>query len=339
MIRIENASKTFKNKNGDFKALKNVSLSIKENEIFGIVGYSGAGKSTLIRVINQLENVDEGSIYVNDVDVTKLSNKNLLTLRQNIGMIFQHFNLLWSSTVLENIALPLEIIHQDKTSRLNKAKELAKLVGLEDKINSYPATLSGGQKQRVAIARALATNPKIILCDEATSALDPETTESILMLLKDINHKYGITIVLITHQLEVVQKICHRVAFMSGGEIVEVGTVAEIFKKPKQLITKNFIDKATHSNELYKTHLDLKNIYQSGCLLNIKFTDEQTNQPILFNLCKKYNTPFSVVSASIIHSQKAPLGVLSVHIEKEFEEIKELVSELKNKGIEVEVYE
>ena len=227
-ILIQNVSKTYSTKDGNVQALKNVNLSIEQGDIYGIIGMSGAGKSTLVRCINYLEEPTEGKIFIKGKELGSFSKKELRKQREDIGMIFQHFNLLMQKSVLENICFPLYIHGKKKTEARKRAKELLEIVGLSDKAKAYPAQLSGGQKQRVAIARALASNPKILLCDEATSALDPQTTASILDLLKEINQKFGITIVIITHQMSVVREICSHVAIMKSGEVVEDGKVSEI---------------------------------------------------------------------------------------------------------------
>ncbi|WP_028983967.1 methionine ABC transporter ATP-binding protein [Sporolactobacillus terrae] len=241
MIQLSNIEKTFRTARGPVQALTRVNLKVQEGEVFGIIGYSGAGKSTLIRLINLLEKPTSGTITIDGHDLTKLNERQLRKERRNIGMIFQHFNLLWSRTVAENIALPLELTNTKKDQRESRIAELIKMVGLEGKESAYPAQLSGGQKQRVGIARALANNPKVLLCDEATSALDPKTTDSILSLLSSINQSLGITILLITHEMSVIQKICSRVAVLDHGCIVEEGSVTEVFQHPKQQITKAFI--------------------------------------------------------------------------------------------------
>ena len=232
MIKVEHVSKTYKAKQGTVEAVKDVSLEISRGEIFGIIGFSGAGKSTLIRLLNGLESVTSGQISINGKDITKLKRKALLKERQKIAMIFQHFNLLWSRTVEENIAFSLEIAGVAKDARNRKVKELIELVGLSGREKAYPSELSGGQKQRVGIARALANDPEVLLCDEATSALDPKTTKDILKLLVEINERLGLTIVLITHEMHVVRQICHRVAVMVEGRVVESGEVIEVFKNP-----------------------------------------------------------------------------------------------------------
>ncbi len=242
MIRLEEINKIFYKKNKAVQALKNVSLEIAKGEIFGIIGYSGSGKSTLVRTINLLERPSSGEIYLSGQAISTLSEKQLIPYRRKIGMIFQHFNLLSSQTVFDNIAFPLTLAGMPKEQIEARVKELLNLIDLEEKSDDYPAALSGGQKQRVAIARALASQPEILLCDEATSALDPQTTRSILSLLKRINRDLGITIVLITHQMEVVRAVCHRVAVISQGGIVEENTVEKIFNDAQSPITKELLN-------------------------------------------------------------------------------------------------
>ncbi|OZM57096.1 methionine ABC transporter ATP-binding protein [Lottiidibacillus patelloidae] len=242
MIKLNAVEKVFRRKKRPaVTAVSNINLTIEKGEIFGIIGYSGAGKSTLLRMINQLEKPTSGTVTVGNVDFTTLRGKQLRQARQKIGMIFQHFNLLWSRTAAENISLPLEVANVPKAERDAKVAELIKLVGLEGREDAYPAQLSGGQKQRVGIARALANNPSILLCDEATSALDPKTTDSILQLLLDINKRLGLTIVLITHEFDVIRKICKKVAVMENGSIVEQGNVQQIFHQPRHQATKSFV--------------------------------------------------------------------------------------------------
>lgn len=241
MIKLNNLSKTFITKESSFKALDNVSLEINSGEIFGIIGLSGAGKSTLIRLLNRLEEPDCGEIFFDSTNVLALSARELRLFRQKHSMIFQSFNLLSSRTVFGNISFPLEILGWSKKDISYRIDELLELVDLKDKKNAYPSQLSGGQKQRVAIARALATNPKVLLCDEATSALDPQTTNSILSLLKDLQVKFNLTIIMITHQMEVVKEICDRVAIIESGQIIEENTVSEIFTNPKSQTGKNFV--------------------------------------------------------------------------------------------------
>lgn len=335
MIRFEKVNKTYLGKK-NVEAVRDVSLTINDGEIFGIVGYSGAGKSTLIRLVNQLEKVTSGHIYINDVDITALKGKELRQERQKIGMIFQHFNLLWSKTVLENIAFPLEISHISKKERLAKAKAMAEEVGLADKINVYPSNLSGGQKQRVAIARALILNPDILLCDEATSALDPKTTEDILDLLKRINQKYHITILMITHQMETVQKICHRLAVMADGAVIESDTVENIFADPKKELTKQLIQTVDTGVDVKKMALNLKQKYPDGHLLRVTFEKDNSEKPVFYEVITKLNIPINIVSANIKNTQAGALGVMYIHIEMR-QEIAPLIEELQRREVKVEV--
>ena len=241
MIKIENLSKTFHTADGSVEALKNVSLDIADGDIFGIIGMSGAGKSTLVRCINLLERPDEGTVTIDGVDLGSLSKKQLRFLRREVTMIFQGFHLLMQRTCLKNVCFPLELAGYSRQDAQKRAKELLETVGLLDKANAYPSQLSGGQQQRVAIARALATNPKVLLCDEATSALDPTTTNSILELIQEINQKTGITVVVITHQMSVVEKICRHVAILDGGEVAEQGEVTDVFSHPRSEAAKRLV--------------------------------------------------------------------------------------------------
>ncbi|MBQ6602047.1 MAG: ATP-binding cassette domain-containing protein [Eubacterium sp.] len=241
MIEIKNVSKTFNTADGDVRALKNVTLSIGDGDIYGIIGMSGAGKSTLVRCINMLERPTAGSVEIDGVDLTKLTDAQLRMIRREITMIFQGFNLLMQRTCLKNVCFPLELAGVNKQDARKRALELLDLIGLKDKANAYPAQLSGGQQQRVAIARALATNPKVLLCDEATSALDPNTTHSILELIREINQKMGITAVVITHQMSVVEEICNKVAILDHGEVVEQGEVGEVFSNPRSAAGKRLV--------------------------------------------------------------------------------------------------
>ena len=253
-------------------------------------------------------------------------------------MIFQHFNLLWSRTVEENIAFPLEIAKVSKEERAKRVDELIKLVGLEGRGKAYPSELSGGQKQRIGIARALANNPEILLCDEATSALDPDTTESILELLKKINKEFGITIIMITHQMEVVQKICHKIAVMSDGRIVEKGTVKDIFENPKHEVTKRFVTNVDSHGKIERMQKELKELYPFGQIVRLSFTGEISNKPIMDIVLKKVTFPVSIVNANIGHSQIGPMGVMYVHISNGTEsEYQNFIELLRAEGVIVEV--
>ena len=266
IIKIENLKKTFKLKKENITAIQNINLSINEGDIYGIIGLSGAGKSTLIRCINFLEKPTSGKVFFKGIDLSSLKNKELLRIRQNIGMIFQGFNLLEQRTVLENVLFPLEITKVNKQDAVKKATDLLNEVGLSDKINAYPSQLSGGQKQRVAIARALANNPSVLLCDEATSALDPNTTNQILSLLKNINEKYGITIVVITHEMRVIETICNKVAIIDNSEIVEEGEVKDIFINPKTQIAKDLILPSLDTFDNSNGHIRLRLVFDGNVM-------------------------------------------------------------------------
>lgn len=338
MIELKNIVKTFSGKGNDIHAVKGVDLTIQDHEIFGIIGYSGAGKSTLVRLLNQLEKQTSGEVIIDGEDISNLSASELRKQRMKTGMIFQHFNLLWSRTVAGNIELPLEIAGVEKQERKRRVNELIKLVGLVGRENAYPSELSGGQKQRVGIARALANNPSILLCDEATSALDPETTESILELLDNINKKIGITIVMITHQMEVVQKICHRIAVMSEGEVVEIGTVQDVFEHPKHDVTKRFVQNLDSHGNIDRLKKELKEVYPYGQILRLNFSGESSKKPILSEVMRKVQIPVSIVDSNIQHTQAGSLGSMYVHLsegsQKDYEEFSEL---LKSNGVKVEV--
>jgi hypothetical protein len=333
MIEIKEVSKIYDLKNRKVVAVDNVSLSINNGDIFGIIGYSGAGKSTLVRMINQLETQDKGKILIDGHELNKLSPKQLRQLRTKIGMIFQHFNLLWSRTVSENIELALQIAGiKDKHKRQQRVKELVDLVGLTGRENAYPSELSGGQKQRVGIARALANDPKILLCDEATSALDPDTTKSILDLLLEINRKLKITIVMITHQMEVVQKICNRVAVMSEGKVVEEGNVKKIFTMPKHPVTKSFIRDIKNNNEF---DLDvLKNIYSDGKLLKVIFDENTSRTPILTNVIRQCDSFINVIEANLTNTIDSSFGIMILEVTGDYEKVIELFNKY---HVEVEV--
>ena len=314
MIELRHIQKVFHTPKGDIHACQDVNLTIQTGEIFGVIGYSGAGKSTLVRIINQLEKQTSGEVMIDGEDISLLNPKDLRKKRTKMGMIFQHFNLLWSRTVQKNIELPLEIAGVDKEIRNKKTRELIELVGLQGRENAYPSELSGGQKQRVGIARALANDPSILLCDEATSALDPDTTEQILDLLKDINRKLGITIVMITHQMEVVQKICHRVAVMSEGKVVEVGRVKDIFEHPQHTVTKRFVRDISSKIDDDKQNENLKKIYPNGILLRLTFDEDISRQPIVSRVMKETTLDISIVSGNLTNTIDSSFGVLIVNV-------------------------
>lgn len=314
MIELKHITKIFHTQKGNISACQDVNLTIQDGEIFGVIGYSGAGKSTLVRIINQLEKQTSGEVIIDGEDISQLSGERLRKKRTKIGMIFQHFNLLWSRTVQKNIELSLEIAGVDKQTRQQKAKQLIELVGLTGRENAYPSELSGGQKQRVGIARALANDPHILLCDEATSALDPDTTEQILDLLIQINRQLGITIVMITHQMEVVQKICHRIAVMSEGKVVEEASVKDIFEHPHHEITKRFVRDLSSKIDDGKLNDNLKQIYPDGILLRLTFDEEISRLPIVSKVMKEIDLDLSIVSGNLTNTIDSSFGVLIVNV-------------------------
>ncbi|WGG44705.1 methionine ABC transporter ATP-binding protein [Rossellomorea sp. DA94] len=325
MIRVQNVTKVFETKDGPFTALRDVSFEVKKGEIYGVIGFSGAGKSTLVRCLNFLEKPSSGDIFIEGRSLKDQSPIDLRKERHRIGMIFQHFNLFQSRTVAGNIAYPLKLAKWPKDKINERVKELLAFVGLEDKAKHYPDELSGGQKQRVGIARALATSPSILLCDEATSALDPQTTESILNLLKRINAEYGITIVMITHEMGVIREICDKVAVMENGEIVEEGSVFDIFSDPQTLTTRNFV-KSVMNDQLPASVLDKLNDSKEGRICRLIFKGDSTGTPILSETAKKFNAHINVLFGQITELQGKPFGNLIVQIigsKKETEEILE----------------
>ena len=333
MIKISELYKTYQNKNNNVSALKNINLEISKGEIFGIIGLSGAGKSTLIRTLNRLEDPTSGHITIDGTDITKLNKKKLMEMRKTIGMIFQHFNLLSSRTVFENISFPLEIIGYDKDQINKRVHELLSVVGLTDKKDSYPSQLSGGQKQRVAIARALANNPKVLLCDEATSALDPQTTKSILNLLKEIQKKYRLTIVLITHQMEVIREVCNRVAIIEDGEIIELDTVEEIFARPKTDTAKTFISHIKHSAQEEIVFPKIPN----SKVVRLSYLGESAKKPIISTLIRKFDIDINILSGDINELQSTSVGNLIIQFTGPVDEISRASQWLVDENIELEV--
>ena len=304
MIELRHVSKTF---NQSVKAVDNVSITINEGEIYGIIGFSGAGKSTLVRLMNLLETPDQGEVYIDKVELTQLSKKKLREERKNIGMIFQQFNLFNSRTVYDNVAFTLPKNHDQ-----DKVMDLLKLVEIEDKKDAYPSELSGGQKQRVAIARALANDPKVLLCDEATSALDPQTTQSILQLLKDVNEKLGITIVIITHEMSVIKDICDRVAIMESGKIIEENTVENLFSKPQSKIAQEFTSNMKNIETILENNQQILNINEADKVLKIDFIGEEIGVPLISNLTQEFNIEASIVYGTVDIIKQTPIGSLIV---------------------------
>lgn len=337
MIEVKNVTKVFKTKHGEITAVDHVNLSIQKGEIFGIIGYSGAGKSTLIRLLNGLEKPTSGSVIVNGVEISSIKGKELRKARQKISMIFQHFNLLWSRTVAENIAFPLEIAGVPKAERDKRVQELIELVGLKGREDAFPSQLSGGQKQRVGIARALANNPEVLLCDEATSALDPETTDSILRLLSDINQRLGITIVLITHEMHVIRKICHRVAVMQTGRVVEQGEVLEVFQNPQAEITKKFVMQVSDSRESQEAIEYILKNYPTGRLVKLIFVGNTSERPVISYLIKEFQIEVNIVHGNISQTANGPYGTLIVQLDGNQENVEKALDKLKTMNIKAEV--
>ncbi|MBB6453751.1 D-methionine transport system ATP-binding protein [Salirhabdus euzebyi] len=333
MIKISNLSKTFQAKKGTIEALRDVSLEVKKGEIFGVIGYSGAGKSTLIRSVNLLEKPTSGTVSIDGTDITSLSKGELLKARRKIGMIFQGFNLLKTATVYDNIAIPLKLTGVPKEEIDERVNRYLNIVGLADKVDAYPAQLSGGQKQRVAIARALAHEPEVLLSDEATSALDPDTTDAILDLLLKINQELGITILLITHEMHVIQRICDGVAVMENGEIVEQGTTLDVFTSPKHLTTQKFVNSIFNhqlSNDLIDT---LRN---TGEIISLKFIDHSSQEPALAVVAKKFDVYPNILSGNITQLKSQPFGSLLVHFKGEENEVQKAIHYLQNQGIQTD---
>lgn len=341
MITLNKVTKTFLNKKQPFEAVKETNLTINKGEIYGIVGYSGAGKSTLLRMLNGLERPSSGSVIIDDKELSPLGKRELRKERQSIGMIFQHFNLLWSRTVLENICFPLEIAGVSKAERIDRARELISLVGLSDKEKAYPAQLSGGEKQRVGIARALANDPKVLLCDEATSALDPQTTDEVLDLLAKINEELNVTIVLITHEMEVVRKICDRVAVMNKGNIVEEGSVLQVFKNPQEDITKRFIrqDRETDNKETRQALTELKKAYPDGQIIQLFFQGDSIGSPVITQVSRQCGCDINIIQGTIQSTHNTPVGTLIIQVLGDQSKQEQALELFKTYPVQVEVIE
>lgn len=320
MITLKNVSKSYETKDGTVHALQDVSLTINKGDIFGIIGMSGAGKSTLVRCLNFLERPTSGTVEIEGKDLSALSEKELRMERRGIAMIFQHFNLLMQKNVLDNICFPLVIAGVSKKQAKKRAVELLQIVGLADKAKAYPGQLSGGQKQRVAIARALANNPDILLCDEATSALDPQTTQSILELLQQINHDYGITIVLITHEMSVVQKICNKVAILEKGHLVETGSVSKIFANPESAVAKKMIfGEDTSVPKMEGKHL-----------VRIVFSENSSFEPVIGNMILRYKTPVNILHADTKDINGIATGEMILQLPEDEDIAKQMITYLRD---------
>lgn len=340
MIKLENISKSFAINGKTVEAVKDVCLEIRQGEIFGIIGFSGAGKSTLVRCINLLEKPEKGQVIIDEEDITHYEGKELRHVRQRIGMIFQHFNLMPSRTVFENIELPLKLTKLSASERSQKIKKLLDLVGLSDKAQSYPSQLSGGQKQRVAIARAIANDPKVLLCDEATSALDPQTTHSILQLLKEVNTRLGITIVVITHQMEVIKEICDRVAVMQKGVVVEKGDIVEVFSAPQAPITKSFIQAADNFeafSDLVKLNSAITGIKPNQPVWFLTYRGAVAGEPLMSELYRRFEVKANIIYGNIDYFKQSIVGKLGVAIEGRADQIEKARQFLIDQKVIVEV--
>lgn len=340
MIELKQIHVTFDHEGRTIKAVEDVSLKIEAGEIYGIVGYSGAGKSTLVRTINLLQRPSQGQVIVNQQSLLDLSSRQLRQARKKIGMIFQHFNLMESRTIADNVAFPLKGSKLTNKQKAEKVASLLALVSLEDKMAAYPSQLSGGQKQRVAIARALANDPDILLCDEATSALDPKTTQSILDLLRELNQTLGLTIVMITHEMAVVKDLCHRVAVMEQGRILEEGSIVDIFTQPKNQLTKEFIDTATHFDREIKVVLDkMRDVSGKGPLklARLTYQGQDTTQPIIAQLVADYQVIISILYGNVEVLQGVPVGNLLVSIEASEENLQRALDSLEGRQVAIEL--
>lgn len=313
MIAFRQVSKTFAKQGREFTALDNINLTIEAGDIFGIIGHSGAGKSTLLRLINRLETPTRGEVLINGVAISIFTAARLSRVKRNIGMIFQNFNLLNAKTVYHNVAMPLILEGRDRAFIQARVKELLEFVSLADKIHSYPDELSGGQKQRVGIARALATNPSILLCDEATSALDPHTTVQILQLLQEINRQYGITIILITHEMAVIQKICRHMAVMEHGHIVEQGDVLTLFGQPRHPVTASFVHTVIHDRLPARVAQQLRQ-HDDGELLRLEFVGATARQPLINRVIREFAVEVNILFANMSEVQETILGFMIVQL-------------------------
>ena len=340
MIDLSHIEKIYDSPSGPVRAIKDISLHINRGEIYGIIGLSGAGKSTLVRCINHLERPTSGKVTVDGQDITAMSESQLRQARKSIGMIFQHFNLLSSATVYENVAFPLRLVNTPKEKIDKKVTELLELVGLADKANQYPSQLSGGQKQRVGIARALASEPKILLCDEATSALDPQTTKAILQLIRDINAKLKLTVVVITHEMQVIKDICDKVAVIDKGVIAEKGKVLDVFTNPQQPITKEFIS-VLLSNDLpvgfREREVHQEQFSGSILLLRITFIGESANEPVISRLIKNFDLNVGILFGSLDDIKGVPFGRLIISLDGRQLEIQEALEYVQKQNLKVEV--
>ncbi|SES09911.1 methionine ABC transporter ATP-binding protein [Psychrobacillus sp. OK032] len=335
MIEFRKVSKRFVTGKRTITALEDVELTVNKGDIFGVIGFSGAGKSTLIRTVNLLETPTSGEVLIEGKNLQKISKKELREEKKNIGMIFQHFNLLNSKTVFENVAMPLLLSKHTKKEVDQRVLEVLQFVGLEDKIKSYPDQLSGGQKQRVGIARALVTNPSILLCDEATSALDPQTTKSILQLLRRVNEEYKITILIITHEMEVIKEICNRIAVMENGRVIESGNILDVFSNPQTETARNFVSSVVH-DEIPQSVYRLMEIHNGRShILKIDFVGVSSGQPIISQVAKKFKVDVNILFGNITELQSIPFGNLIVELVGDSSEVQKAIDFIQSDTVNV----
>lgn len=340
MIELKDISVTFHQPDRQINAVKDVNLTIDKGDIYGIVGFSGAGKSTLVRVMNLLQRPTSGEVIIKGENITNLKGKDLRRKRQSIGMIFQHFNLMASRTIFDNVDFSLKYSGKSKQERKEKVTELLELVGLSDKHDAYPSQLSGGQKQRVAIARALANDPEILLCDEATSALDPKTTLQILSLLKELNKRLNLTIVLITHEMQVVKEICNKVAVMENGEIVEKGDSVTLFSQAEKELTQTFIRTASHIDQALETILNSQSFIDSSndvWLIELSYIGSQTNEALISQLYSRFQVSANILYGNVEIIQDVPLGSLVVSLSGDIDKRQEAVAYLIAEGVKITI--
>ena len=339
MIELKHISKVFPTPDGALQALRDIDLTIQDGDVFGIVGMSGAGKSTLVRCINLLERPTQGQVLIDGRDLCAMPEKELIRQRRSIAMIFQQFNLLMQRTCLKNICFPMEIAGVKRDEAIRRAREYLDIVGLPDKADAYPAQLSGGQRQRIAIARALASDPKILLCDEATSALDPKTTREILRLVRDINQRLGITIVVITHQMSVVKYICDRAAVMEKGRLVEEGTILEIFSHPKMPVTKGFIDTATNVDDLYELLEETRSgdgVNHGQTVYLLTYTGSSAGKPLMVALYQRFGVEANIIFGNVELLKGTPLGKLAVTLSGTPESVGDALEFIRSQNVVVE---
>lgn len=337
MITIQNLRKVFQLENQSVTAVESLTQTINQGDIFGVIGYSGAGKSTFVRLLNRLEEPTSGTVHIDGKEMSALRGKKLREARQEIGMIFQHFNLLWSRTTEENIAFPLEVAGVSRQEKERRVNELIELVGLTGREKSYPSQLSGGQKQRVGIARALANNPSVLLCDEATSALDPDTTNSILDLLMDINKQLGITIVIITHEMHVIRKICNRVAVMEDGLVAEEGNVMDIFTNPQQEVTKKFVDQVVSQTDDQESMAYILDLESKGKIVRLHFIGETASEAVISEVAKQFDISVNILQGKLTQTTTGVLGTLTVQLQGNQASVAKALTFMEETEVEVEV--